>query len=277
VRYRFAWSPRWIAGHLIVLGLCVAMVNLGLWQLRRLDEKQDRRDTVRAQLAAAPVPLSALADPQPFQHVSVHGEYDGGATLLIANRSYQGQAGYEVVTPLVPADGGAPVLVDRGWLPLSPVPDRLPPLPPAPAGLVTVVGFVDRQPGDAVVWDTGASTDGSLVRGGLPSRTTVQLAGQEPPLADDQPVLLEEPDTGLGPHLSYALQWFVFTAMLLVFWPLLIRRSASLREKAARAATADAAEADGRGASAAEAAPANGRVDDRADGSVPAGTSTTPR
>jgi cytochrome oxidase assembly protein ShyY1 len=249
VRYRFAWSPRWIAGHLIVLGLCVAMVNLGLWQLRRLDEKQDRRDTVRAQLAAAPVPLSALADPQPFQHVSVHGEYDGGATLLIANRSYQGQAGYEVVTPLVPADGGAPVLVDRGWLPLSPVPDRLPPLPPAPAG----------------------------VRGGLPSRTTVQLAGQEPPLADDQPVLLEEPDTGLGPHLSYALQWFVFTAMLLVFWPLLIRRSASLREKAARAATADAAEADGRGASAAEAAPANGRVVDRADGSVPAGTSTTPR
>jgi hypothetical protein len=74
------------------------------------------------------------------------------------------------------------------------------------------------------------------VRGKLPSNTTIQLETQDPDLATGQPVVLDLPDSGLGPHLSYALQWFTFTVMLLVFYPLLIRRSAHQREKAARRA-----------------------------------------
>jgi cytochrome oxidase assembly protein ShyY1 len=242
VRYRFLRSPRWIIGHLIVIAMAVTMVELGLWQLRRLDEKHDRRDVVRAALAAQPVPLAQIPEPQRYQRVQLEGRYDG-ATLLIANRSYQGQSGYEVVTPFVLADGGATALVDRGWIPLSPTVDRLPPLDAPAAGPVTVVGIVDRQPGDAVIWDTGATTDGRLVRGTLPSNTTIQLETQDPPIAAGQPVVLDLPDTGLGPHLSYALQWFTFTAMLLAFYPLLIRRSAQQREKAARRAANDSAAA----------------------------------
>jgi hypothetical protein len=99
------------------------------------------------------------------------------------------------------------------------------------------------------------------VRGKLPSNTTIQLQTQDPALAAGQPVVLDLPDSSLGPHLSYALQWFTFTAMLLVFYPLLARRSANNREKEARLAAADDAadasdagdagpsgSADGRGA-----------------------------
>jgi cytochrome oxidase assembly protein ShyY1 len=243
VRYRFLWSPRWIIGHLIVIVLAVTMVELGFWQLRRLDEKKDRRDVLRTELVAQPVPLSQVPEPQQYQRVQLQGRYDGAA-LLIANRSYQGQSGYEVVSPFVLDAGGATALVDRGWIPLSPTVDRLPPLEPPAAGPVTIVGIVDRQPGDAVIWDTGATTDGRLVRGKLPSNTTIQLETQDPPVAAGQPVVLDLPDSSLGPHLSYALQWFAFTAMLLVFYPLLVRRSAQQREKAARRA---AAAADGSG------------------------------
>jgi cytochrome oxidase assembly protein ShyY1 len=240
VRYRFLRSPRWIIGHLVVLALAVSMVELGLWQIRRLHEKEHRRDTLRTELAAAPVPLAGLAEPQRYQRVSLDGRYDG-TPYLIANRSYQGQAGYEVVSPFVLANGGATALVDRGWIPLSTTPDRLPPLAPPAAGDVSLVGIVDHQPGDAVIWDTGAAPDGRLVRGHLPSDTTVQLETQTPAVASGQPFVLDLPDSSLGPHLSYAIQWFTFTTMLLVFYPLLIRRSAQQREKEARRAAREAA------------------------------------
>jgi DNA-binding transcriptional regulator of glucitol operon len=31
--YRFAWRPRWVAGHVLVLAAVVAMIFLGRWQL----------------------------------------------------------------------------------------------------------------------------------------------------------------------------------------------------------------------------------------------------
>ena len=41
----------------LILGLVVLMLNLALWQLRRLDERRDRNDRIAAALAAAPVPI----------------------------------------------------------------------------------------------------------------------------------------------------------------------------------------------------------------------------
>ena len=39
--YRFLLRPKWIILHVVVLALVVTMINLGLWQLRRLGERQD--------------------------------------------------------------------------------------------------------------------------------------------------------------------------------------------------------------------------------------------
>ena len=58
--------------------------------------------------------------------------------VLIRNRSYQGQPGFHVVTPLQLADGRA-LLVNRGWIPLTE--DGSTPTPPAPpSGPVVVTG-----------------------------------------------------------------------------------------------------------------------------------------
>jgi DNA-binding transcriptional regulator of glucitol operon len=37
--FRFAWHPRWVAGHLLVLAAVVTMVLLGRWQLLVSDRK----------------------------------------------------------------------------------------------------------------------------------------------------------------------------------------------------------------------------------------------
>ena len=42
VSYRFALRPKWILSHLFVVALVVLMINLGFWQLRRLDQRRAR-------------------------------------------------------------------------------------------------------------------------------------------------------------------------------------------------------------------------------------------
>ncbi|MSX34916.1 MAG: SURF1 family protein, partial [Actinobacteria bacterium] len=38
--YRFLLKPRWILSHLFVLVVVVTMINLGFWQVNRLDERK---------------------------------------------------------------------------------------------------------------------------------------------------------------------------------------------------------------------------------------------
>ena len=43
--------------------------------------------------------------------------------------------------------------------------------------------------------------------------------------AQDLPILPEPPEVSLGPHLGYAVQWFLFAAVVLTGYPLLLRRT----------------------------------------------------
>jgi len=58
--YRFLLQPKWIGFHLLVIAAIVTMVNLGMWQLRRLDERQAFNATVEARYDEPPVPLDDL-------------------------------------------------------------------------------------------------------------------------------------------------------------------------------------------------------------------------
>ena len=58
----------------------------------------------------------------------------------------------------------------------------------------------------------------------------VQLTAQSPRQSGDYPIALPLPQLDNGPHLSYAIKWFSFTAIGLIGWPLLLRRSRRDRE-----------------------------------------------
>ncbi len=256
-RYRFLVSPRWIVGHVIVAALCVSMIWLGFWQLGRLDEKKQFRAEVGAQLTNPPTALDALelTTAERYRPVTVTGVFDDESTVLVANRGFKGQSGYEVLTPLAIArdatdatDDGpgtfATVVIDRGWVPLSNVVATLPAIPAAPTGTVTVTGFLDTFERGSVTLDVGPPAVVTKIAANHFTASpdvaplVVQLTGLAPAAADGQPFPQEPPDISLGPHLSYALQWFVFTAMLAGMWPLLIRRAAQVRERRLRAGNA---------------------------------------
>lgn len=268
--YRFLLKPRWIAFHLLVAGLVVVMVLLGLWQLRRLDERRDRNDEVRARQSAPPVAVQELgltpdddldaAGELQWQPVTATGRYDVGAQVLVRNRSLNGAPGEHVVTPLVLADGTA-VLVNRGWVPLPPAPDQPPLAPDPPSVEVTVEGrvratqrrgsFGPRDPATGVLSEVNRIDIERLARQVpyplLP--VSIELTAQNPAPEGDLPAPLPAPELSDGPHLAYAGQWFLFSIVAVIGWVMIVRisgrkaRQQAARDDANRAAVAAAREA----------------------------------
>ena len=243
-RYAFLKSGIWIAGFLIVALTVALFVNLGMWQLRRLDERKALNSTIEERMMQEPINLAALvagADGDPagleYRRVIVEGTYDVGGEILLQARTLNSQSGHNVVTPLT-WEGGT-LAVNRGWVPIDslgpPVPEASP-----PAAEVEVIGILraseDRGP-------TGATEpDGSYAKIGRidlvllapqwsPSLFPMYLQLQaQDPAAGEYPIPLPPPETTEGAHLSYALQWFIFAAIAVIGFGALIHTTAKRRD-----------------------------------------------
>ena len=260
--YRFLLRPRWIAGHVLLLVGVVTFVNLGFWQLRRLDERRTHNALVTERLEAPPVTLDELlatvgpdASALEYRRVTVAGRYQADGQVLTAPRSRDGRPGPQVLTVLrgdwfhetrgrpAPPDGGSQredgvVLVDRGWIPFA----RDAAAPAPPAGDVRVEGIVRApEPGDVGAAEQVArivpQRIGERLGQPLPPYY-VQLWRQQPPPTGGAPLPAGAPELSEGSHQSYALQWFSFALIALIGYPVLLWRNA--REPAGGAVAADA-------------------------------------
>jgi len=120
---RFLLRPRWIAFHIGCLALIVLMANLSAWQFHRLSERRDFNERVRdrSTISAVDVDTIDLADPSTasWRRIGAVGTYLPDEQVLILNRSQNGVAGLNVVTPLL-LDNGDVIAVTRGPLHRSP-------------------------------------------------------------------------------------------------------------------------------------------------------------
>ncbi len=255
--YRFLLKPRWILSHLLVLALVVVMVNLGLWQLQRLQERRDFNALVesRQELPAEPVqavlPASAsFADAHGvvFRTVTAEGTYLPDEEVVVRGRSFEGKSGAWMLTPLRLGDGTA-VVVNRGWVPLQAGLAVRPEWSP-PSGEVRVEGLLvaTQTRGRFGSIDPEGERLDELARadvGRIQEQVdedlvpaVLQLDTQDPAQDGDFPVAIGPPELSEGPHLNYAGQWFIFSAIAIIGYPLVLRRVA---QNKAKEAAADAA------------------------------------
>jgi surfeit locus 1 family protein len=251
--YRFLRKPRWLAFLLLGLVGAIAMPILGQWQLDRYHQRQRENKVVQERRIKSPVPLrsvipntstiATLPDVE-WRQVTVSGTYDIVHQILIANRSYKGRPGYHVLTPLL-IDGEVEqaVLINRGFVPYeAAVGGPLPEAPPQ-SGTVTLQGVLRPTQTKGGIGPTDpekgilkemARIDIERISRQNPNRLApayIELTGETPTPA--QPLsLVEPPKQDAGTNLSYAMQWFIFTAVGLITWPIIIRREASKRKKA---------------------------------------------
>lgn len=231
--YRFLLTPRWLGLAALMLAAALVMVGLGRWQMHRYETRSEINNRIDAGASAAPVALSS--PPQPaWTRVTVTGHYDTANEILARGRTVSGSVGFEIITPLVRADGTA-VLVDRGWVapPASGDARTLPDVPAAPTGEVTVVGRVHAPESRAAVprrevgpWEVrriAPDKIGSVLPYGL-APVYVTMDSQTPAAAGFVAVKPDHENALL--NAGYMVQWWLFAALTLVGYGYLARREA---------------------------------------------------
>jgi len=241
VTSRWWLRPKWVAGHVLCLVLIVLFVNLGFWQLRRLDEKRDRNDRIHARERAAPTAVvDALAggiDDAEYRRVRQTGTWGAAETVLVRNRSLDSRPGYDVLSPLLLPDGTG-IVVNRGFTPAGGGGEDaiLDFVRPKDGQRVTVEGILrtsERRkfgPSDPPTGHLRVLNriDVERLTKQLPMDVPtayLQLTSSRPP-PGRYPEILPLPATDEGPHLSYAVQWFIFATIGAIGWPLLLRKTA---------------------------------------------------
>jgi cytochrome oxidase assembly protein ShyY1 len=204
--------PRWITGHVLVLVTVVAFISLGFWQLRRHAEVQELQAAV-AEASALPVVDIVVAGI--YQRVFATGVFDHDREVRVL-RSEGGESGERILTPMVLSDGTA-ILIDRGWVPRGG--GR-----PRPMEATRVEGYL--WPAERGSWVPEVLGTRQLVRRIDPAvvQPFVDYQFRDGYLIEADPTA-EPPSIPSGPHLSYAVQWFLFSGVVLAGYPLLLRRA----------------------------------------------------
>lgn len=226
VGWSFLRSRRWIGYFALLVIFSIACVYLGNWQF-------DRRAEARAEIAridknydAPPVEVAeALPNLEAFDEdankwlsITMTGSYLDEA-VLARNRPGPDGVGADIIDAFQLTDGRV-FFVDRGWVLANgtEIDEALETLPARPEGEVTVVARLRAsEPQISGRSASGRSVasinlteiadligvDGEVYTGAygmLVSETPSGEHGQLP----------TRPERDEGPHLSYALQWYVF-------------------------------------------------------------------
>ena len=221
---------------LVALVLAALFVRLGAWQWQRGEERAAA--ATRFARGAETVLELGTRDPGEtplYQRIGVEGELDTIHQFLLDNRTFEGRAGYEVLTPLRRVDAPA-LLVDRGWVPFTGSRARLPEVTVTASGPLHLTGRVAvlPSPGLASGRAAPAGTGPWPKVTSYPDMAQLAAALGQPlssrillldPAAPDGYVRAWRPP-GLPPlrHFSYAVQWWSFALATLVLWAVLSRR-----------------------------------------------------
>ena len=218
----------WWTTLIVIIGVFI-LIQLGYWQLDRLEQRRAFNAHVAERWREEPFDVSNHAIPDDlseleYRRVQVEGEFDYSHQILLSNQTANGAPGSIVVTPRVLPDGRA-ILVARGWLPNGEdAPEnwsKYEELADAPViGLLQETqllpnGNAPTPPETPQVEWYQINID--AIQPQMPYELLPVFILQLPeegrnsndlPLREE-PLVLDE-----GSHLSYAIQWFMFALIL---------------------------------------------------------------
>jgi len=218
--------------------IAVIFALLGKWQLERAEEKQILFD----QFENAPLSSieNALESDAPFVRVQASGHFDESRHILLDNKVLNGRVGVHALTPFYLV-GGKVILVNRGWLPLSPDRRHMPGVP-TDRSEHSITGLLRKPPtdglrigeADVLVSDRWPQLvtylDMETVSGALGTALApwvLQLDPTSPAGFEGRQwkAAVMEPEM----HSAYAVQWFALSLAAAIIWLVLgLRRATEL-------------------------------------------------
>lgn len=227
----FVISWRWAGYFALVVVFAIASCGFGNWQFDRRAQAQTEIARIQANYEAEPravdevVPqLDYWSDDLKWTPVLLTGTYLKDEEILVRGRPYSGRPGFEVLTPLLLEDGSV-FVVNRGWVSIGSRQDNPDVVPEAPDGRVVVSARL--KAGEPTIDGKSAKAGSNQIatihlpdvasRLDLPTYTGAYgIVATQEPTPSSAPIVAPKPDLDEGPHLSYALQWYVFALLAFI-------------------------------------------------------------
>lgn len=223
--FRFSFTSSWKMLGLAGLSVCL-FVGLGRWQIHRAEEKRQLLELYQVQMQAQPIAIPGAAVEQ-YQRVRLRGQAGLPFTLFLDNQHHAHQFGYDVITPLLLADGKV-ILIDHGWLPGDPSRVVLPDIPELSQNL-EYTGQAYYPPAHSLLLGSGLEVKSSdiiviesldlAIIGHFLHKTVYpfiirQSEQTSGPYVRDWPIVAGSPTR----HIGYAIQWFLFALIVIVLY-----------------------------------------------------------
>ena len=226
-------EPLGILKSLVALLLIIFTLWAAQWQYHRGIDRHERNSLIAQQSSMSAINLpNTIEDPLQLEwrQVKTEGRFSPDKQILLRNRYFEGQYGYEVLTLFTNLQGKI-FWVDRGWVKAGADATTAPITPPIPAEQVSIVGrfrLGTSLPSGTFFALPGGGKSGITSEVNAQSRENTEdfyldlLNGSTPTLTPQ--VSAQLPELSDGPHMAYALQW-IFFGGLVVYGRILIRRT----------------------------------------------------
>jgi len=226
-------EPLAILKSLVALLLIVFTLWAAQWQYHRGVDRHERNTLIAKQSTMSSIDLpNTIEDPSKLEwrQIRTTGRFTPDKQILLRNRYFEGQYGYEVLTLFTNVQGKI-FWVDRGWVKAGADATTAPITPPIPTVQVDIVGRLrlgTSLPSGTFFALPGGGKSGITSEVNAQSRENTEdfyidlLSGSMPTLTPD--VSAQLPELSDGPHMAYALQW-IFFGGLIVYGRILIRRA----------------------------------------------------
>ena len=95
------------------------LIILGSWQVQRLSWKSDLISNYNNNFQQAPITVKELLKDRKnnkFRRTVIYGEYDHANEIQIIGKTYEGNAGFHIITPFI-LENNEIIYINRGWVP----------------------------------------------------------------------------------------------------------------------------------------------------------------
>lgn len=229
---------RWLAVAVLLL-VSAGFARLGVWQLSRLHQRRAVNAAILRARVEPPISLDESGQRDSaglaYRRVVGTGRYDRRNELTLRGQAYLETPGVYVVTPLRLQGSDTALLVLRGFVP---APDAVradlgaldEPGELRVTGLAEPIGNSGGRPFRVEGRSTWSRLDLPALRQVLPYPILPVALLQAPDSALPRyPRRLDAPEVDDGPHLNYAVQWFLFSAMGVAFALVVVARRGGVR------------------------------------------------
>jgi surfeit locus 1 family protein len=221
IQIRVNW---FIVASIVVIA--ASFIRLGTWQLDRASEKIALQTAMQQEEKKETINIENIVltkeGTTPNLHVTLEGEYINEKSFLLVPQSYNGQLGFGVITPFRLQNSGQVVLVDRGWVTLASGAKLNFGLV---AGIRQLTAQIHLRPNPPGSVERPDSSSWPVQIRRLDVDVISEILGEDlfpypVRLNENQPGVLIRHWTAVtansDANISYAIQWFVFAATIII-------------------------------------------------------------